>query len=389
MRSKRPRFPWRDLLRFAGPTFVGGIVVGVMLAGFRWHPKLIVHSGFIALSCFTCAIVLGWLAEPWLGQRGWLRGLVYFIGSQIGWPLALLIGAPLFWGAPLKMFTLSRAGWIAVVLAGVIGATAGVAVYTFELMKERLERSIAQLKEREFAEKELALARELQARMLPAPEVHGDGWTISGRNIPARYVAGDFYDIFRFPDGTVGVAIADVAGKGLAASLIMASVKSVLPLLVTSEGVGAMMMSLNAKLVGELTKREFVAIALLRFDAATGEVELANAGLPDPYLVRAGNVEPIVVGGPRLPAGLRAGLQYETTRLTLGEGQSIVLLSDGLPEAVVGDEPLGYDRLATILEESAIEGVDAVLRRVGAAAVADDDQTLVMLSRRARTALVA
>ncbi|MFZ2489985.1 MAG: hypothetical protein WA208_00735, partial [Thermoanaerobaculia bacterium] len=157
MRAPRPPFPWSELVRFAPITFGGGLVVGGILARFQWKPQLILHSGFIALSCFAWALLLGWLFEPWIGTRGWLRGLVYFAGSQIGWPLALFLGLPLFWGQPLQAVTMSRAGWVAVLLAGGLGAAAGVAMYAFELMKERLEKSIAQLKEREFAEKELEL----------------------------------------------------------------------------------------------------------------------------------------------------------------------------------------------------------------------------------------
>ncbi|MFZ2492444.1 MAG: PP2C family protein-serine/threonine phosphatase, partial [Thermoanaerobaculia bacterium] len=193
-----------------------------------------------------------------------------------------------------------------------------------------------------------------------------------------------FWDILRFPDGSIGVAVADVAGKGLAASLIMASVKSALPLLGFADGIAGIMATLNRKLHAELGKREFVAIALLRYDPGTGEAELANAGLPDPYLVSTTGVEPVVVGGPRLPVGMRADLNYETVKFSLREGESVVMLTDGLPEALAGGEPLGYDRLAAILAETARDGVDAILGGVNAVATADDDQTVVALSRVGR-----
>ena len=80
-------------------------------------------------------------------------------------------------------------------------------------------------------------------------------------------MAGDFYDIVRLDDGTIVIVVADVAGKGVGASLIMASVKAVLPF-VAREGAQRAMSMLNAKLVNELGKREFVALAYARFNPA-------------------------------------------------------------------------------------------------------------------------
>ena len=88
----------------------------------------------------------------------------------------------------------------------------------------------------------------------------------------------------RLDDGSVMVVVADVAGKGVAASLIMSSVKAVLPFIARG-GVGEMMQTLNRKLVQELGDREFVALVCARFHPATGAVEVANAGCPDPYIV--------------------------------------------------------------------------------------------------------
>lgn len=377
----RQPFPWRDLARFAPFVLAGGVVVGLLLGGFQWRTQVIALSTWIAFLCFFFAFLFGWLADPRIGDRTWLRVLVYFAGSQVGWPIGLVTGVYLFFGERLTSWNLSRNAWIAVLGAGVVGALAGAAIYTFDLMKSRLARSIEQLKEREWTEKELTLAREFQARMLPDPEIVADGYRIESRNVPARYVAGDFYDVFHFRDGSVGIAVADVAGKGLAASLIMASVKSVLPLLERDGGVQAMMVALNTKLKVELSSREFVAMALARYEPATGQMEIANAGLPDPYLFRDGTVSAISVSGTRLPLGLRKVATWESSVVELSKGDSVLFLTDGLPEAVVSEgEPLGYERLQSLLE-SDDRTVDAILRRVAAEATADDDQTVLMLTR--------
>jgi sigma-B regulation protein RsbU (phosphoserine phosphatase) len=307
---------------------------------------------------------------------------VYFVASQIGWPLGLFLGMPLIWGKWPTSIRLSRAAWIVVIAAGTIGTLAGIAIVAFDKMKNKLRISIEQLKESEFAEKELGLARELQSRMLPPAEISADGYRVTSRNFAARYVAGDFYDVFQHADGAVGIAIADVAGKGLAASLIMASVKSVLPLLAMSRTVGEALQALNEKLVGELSKREFVALALAKYEPSTGRVSIANAGLPDPYVFRNGTIEALPVGGTRLPLGLRRGLTYDQVEIELNHGDSVLFLSDGLPEASMPNgEPLGYDALATIIE-SAGPDIDRILERVNAVATRDDDQTIVLLQRR-------
>jgi hypothetical protein len=379
--AARPPFPWRRVVRFSPYVVGGGLAVGMLMNGLKWNPRVLVLSAYIAILCFFFAFLFGWLADRWIGERTWLRIAVYFAGSQVGWPIGVFTGIYLLWGERLGISMLSRNTWIVVVATGVLGAFAGAALYAFELIKERLARSIVQLKEREWTEKELTLAREFQARMMPDPEIVAAGYRIDARNVPAHYVAGDFYDVFHFRDGTVGIAVADVAGKGLAASLIMASVKSVLPLLEGDGGVPGMIAALNAKLAGELSKREFVAMTLARYEPATGRLEFANAGLPDPYHMRDGSVSAISVDGPRLPLGIRRKVEWETVVVELRDGESVLFLTDGVPEAVVSEgEPLGYERLQALLE-SGHRDVDDILRSVAALATADDDQTLLMLTR--------
>src|SRR5207244_5080339 len=170
------------------------------------------------------------------------------------------------------------------------------------------------IRETAWAERELEMARAIQERLLPPSHFEGDGLSIAARNLPASFVAGDFYDFVRNDDGAVTIVVADVAGKGMGASLIMASVKAVLPF-VAREPLAEAMRLLNRKLVAELGRREFVALVCARYAARS--LEVANAGCPDPYLVRGGNAEAIVVPGERLPLGLRESARYETTTVRL------------------------------------------------------------------------
>gem|GEM_PF-1043725 len=236
-------------------------------------------------------------------------------------------------------------------MTAALAVTFGLAFYSFDVIRARLEASVARLKEVEFAEKELRLARELQGRLLPPPEIAGEGYRVAARNLPARLVAGDFYDSFLLPDGAVGVAVGDVAGKGMAAALIMASVKAMLPLVAAERSAAATLREVNRRLAAELPGREFVALALARFDPAGGRLELANAGLPDPYVLAPGQPPaPLVVPGPRLPLGVRHDVEYRSLALRLAPGERVLLFTDGLAEApAAGGEPLGYGALAALL----------------------------------------
>jgi serine phosphatase RsbU (regulator of sigma subunit) len=251
-------------------------------------------------------------------------------------------------------------------------------------------RAVRARREQELAERELELARSIQRRLLPPADVGGHGYRVAARNLPARFVAGDFYDVFKLAGGKLALVVADVAGKGIGASLITASVKAMTPLIAERHSVTETLELLNDKLCAELTAREFVALSLALYDPVGGSLELANSGLPDPYLMRPGcPPEMIDVPGPRLPLGIRRDIRYLSRTLRLEQGERFLLLTDGLPEArTTAGEPLGYDRLAHLLDDDGRttapgDWLDGVLDRVRHATtgVADDDLTAVVLQR--------
>ena len=273
---------------------------------------------------------------------------LYFVGGTIGF----LAATGLLRAAGLMPFTLSAGDLrLSLAISGGVSIFIGLLFYSFHVLKDRLETSVARIKEQEFAEKELELARSIQSRLLPPEELSGAGYRVAARNLPARFVAGDFYDVFRLSDGSLGVSVADVSGKGIGASLIMASVKAVLPLIAEGRGAAATLTELNRRLSRDLAPREFVAMAYARFDPAGGGLEIANAGLPDPYLLEPGvAVETLWVPGPRLPLGARAEIEYRSLAVRLPPGARLLLLTDGLPEATTAaGDPLGYDALAGLV----------------------------------------
>ena len=308
------------------------------------------------------------------------KSLLFIAGGTGGWIAGMLLGAKLL-GVGMPPSVLVRGqGLIMLSLVGGIAVAVGLAFYAYELLQRRLERTIEQLKEAEWAEKELELARSIQTRLLPPPEIEGDGFTISARNLAARFVAGDFYDVVRLDDGSVVIVVADVAGKGLGASLIMASVKAVLPF-VAREGAQRAMAMLNEKLVGELGRREFVALVYARLQPHDGSLEVLNAGFPEPYIAGPDGVRALTSAGERLPLGIRAGVTYDSLRTTLARGERLVFVSDGIPEAPIDGEPIGYERIAEMLRDA--HTVDAFLDAVRARvdATLADDWTAVMVQR--------
>jgi sigma-B regulation protein RsbU (phosphoserine phosphatase) len=204
-------------------------------------------------------------------------------------------------------------------------------------------------------------------------------------------VAGDFYDVLRRADGSVDVVVADVAGKGFAASLIMASVKAMLPFVTAEGGVAESLADLNRRLALELGRGEFVALTLARYRPAERLVEIANAGAPDPYLVRPGQPpQPLSVPGPRLPLGARPEVAYASRTVEVADDGRLLLLTDGLPEARdAAGEPLGYQALESMLGQGPSAGspsswlsslFDDVQKRTGR--VPEDDWTAAMLVPR-------
>ena len=282
---------------------------------------------------------------------------------------------------------------IVVTLGVLLYTLAAASSYLYLAARDTLaaERNAVDAEQRrQLADQELALARALQHRLLPEPRFEGDRLRLAARNLAARGVAGDFYDYHDLEDGQLRLAVADVAGKGMAASLIMATVKAILPMIGADRSLVDTLGELNRRLAGGLEKREFVALALAQFEPDTGRVELVNAGLPDAYVLRrGGGVETVAVPQPRLPLGIRAEVGYHSVELALEPGDRLLLLTDGLPEAPVAEgEPLGYERLEALFDHHcAAPGawLDRLLERlqVEAAATQDDDWTALLLERSA------
>lgn len=352
----------------------------------KWQIALFgaVTGGLIGLPFILVETLFGDLLDGLHSRyRGVARGLAYLLAGLIGFGLGFPIGGLLIYQ---KIIPVPFSGGL---LVGAVAATGvGFLIYAYQAMKRRLEVSLERIKEQELAEKELEIARAIQQRLLPESEIEGEGYSIAARNIAARYVAGDFYDVFHLPDGSVCVAVADVAGKGMGASLIMSTAKAMLPLIASDRTVSETLTELNGRLKNDLGRREFVALALARFHPESGELEIGNAGVPNPFLVENGTVREVDVEGPRVPLGMMRDVGYTSFRTSLERGDRILLFTDGLPEMPCGgEEQLGYDALEQLVRQTSGETaggwLDALMSSVERSGTGlDDDCTALVLERK-------
>ncbi|MFL6237471.1 MAG: PP2C family protein-serine/threonine phosphatase [Thermoanaerobaculia bacterium] len=395
--ATHPPSPWREQLSGLILGAAIGFGVGVLLSfgnrpGERWIS--LAFGALVGAWISLVARFLEWLLrarlEPLTGARRTLAyTILFFVSGAVAWTLTTVLVNAVF---GLHLPLLAHLNLLSIGITVGLAIVFGLTVASFERMKGRLAESVARLKEVEFAERELQLARDLQSRLLPPPEIAGEGYRVAARNLAARVVAGDFYDVFRLADGAAGLTVADVAGKGMAASLIMASAKARLPLLAADRPAEETLRELNRALAAELSPREFVALAFVRYDPERGTATLVNAGLPDPYLLRTGEPPlPLAVPGPRLPLGARREVAYQSLEVPLQPGDRILMLTDGLAEApTAAGEPLGYPALADLLASlpdapTPLAWIDALLDRVRSATQPslEDDWTALLLERTA------
>jgi hypothetical protein len=355
-------------------------------------PELAV-SALVGACIYLVAHLLLRLSRPWIDRLSGVRSRVvlaalFFISGVCGWWLAVLLVPVLSVGH----WRFGVSGWGFVLgFDGGLGVVLGLSLYSYEVLRNRLASSIERIHQQEVAERELETARAIQKRLLPPMPVEGPGYRLAARNLPARYVAGDFYDLCPGEEGAVGLVVADVAGKGMGASLVMASVKTMVSFVAPGRSPAEVLTELNRNLAAELGPRDFVALCFVRYHPSTGDFELANAGLPDPYLLAPGgsprSPRALPVPGPRLPLGMRSGLAYESLAGRLELGERLLVLSDGLPEALTAEgEPLGYERLEDLLdlaEESPERWLDLLVERIEALTgePRQDDWTALVLER--------
>lgn len=235
---------------------------------------------------------------------------------------------------------------------------------------------------------EMEVAHEIQTSLMPPNNFTSGNWTLSARSLPARNVGGDFYEYVYHPslEKTIsGIAIGDVAGKGIPAALQMAVVRTLFRVearrrIFPSQTLYSVNMALQAeRSFGMVT----MCYAMLDLDSNT--LHLANAGHNYPLLLTEGTLEEI--GLPGLPLGIDDSIEYDEDRVKIEPGSSVIFYTDGVPEALDRDGNLfTFERFKEGIERhrqlDAEEMVAALLAEIAVftqGAVQSDDITIMVL----------
>jgi sigma-B regulation protein RsbU (phosphoserine phosphatase) len=241
--------------------------------------------------------------------------------------------------------------------------------------------------ERRALERDLELAIQIQSSLLPQRQFQAGEWETWYHYDPAGPVSGDYCDLM--PAGAAGLFFftGDVAGKGVAASLLMSHLHAIFRSLVQFGLSVEEMIGRANRVFCESTGAAEYATLLCGRAGADGAVEVANAGHCPPLWIRRGGVEPLEATG--VPMGMFCSVQYPARRVTLDPGDSLVLYTDGLTEARdASDCEYGQQRLAGVLArchglpaQAVAERALADLRRFLSGSRPTDDLTVMVVHR--------
>ncbi len=240
---------------------------------------------------------------------------------------------------------------------------------------------------------ELRRAATMQQNLLPPEPVREGRVEAAGRNIPSFDVGGDYFDFIPAENGCLVVGLGDVAGKGMAAAMLMMNLQATVRAQVeTGRPLADVMARLNRSIHQNVRGERFVTLFLTRIDTASGAMSYVNGGHNPPYVVRAsGDLETLAAGG--LLLGMFPEAEYEEGTLDLGPGDLVVVYSDGVTEARAPAPPgeeygeeFGEERLIEFLRagrsltpEALVEKLIARVREFSGGTQLADDVTVAAI----------
>ena len=242
---------------------------------------------------------------------------------------------------------------------------------------------------RDRLERELRLAAEIQRGLLPRDCPSCGDFDIAAASSPSLHVGGDYYDFIALPDGRLGATVADVAGKGVSASLLMASLRAALQ----SEarpGVSPAELArkLNDFIFRSSAPNVFITFFYGELDPAGGDFRYVNAGHNPPILLSVKG-DPRPLEGTGMALGMLAGREYGEGLIAFAPGDVLVMFTDGISESrdQAGEE-FGSDRLVAAVRGAAEKSAGEILKAVFGALKEytgggdpEDDRTLVVIKR--------
>jgi len=272
--------------------------------------------------------------------------------------LHVLVITPLMLGLSEEIRQILRTVMLPMLLVN----CAGIALFFFilhNLNRERLNEA-----ERHRIDNELRIAHDIQMGMLPAPSRTGDPrFAVHAVLKPAKEVGGDLYHFFAKDKDRICLAVGDVSGKGISASLHMATTQKLLKALALSgEEPAELLDRLNRELCDGNESMMFVTLFVAFIHLESGKTVFGNGGHNPPYLVRRGVVSRLVLE-PGLALGVREKAVYTNQRLCLEPGDTLFLYTDGVTEAMNGQkEFFGDKRLKTALSRLQDQEPEAICR---------------------------
>jgi phosphoserine phosphatase RsbU/P len=248
----------------------------------------------------------------------------------------------------------------------------------------RLYEEIARQEQR--LERDLALARELQFRLLPPSHPKMNNLEVEAKFVPARAIGGDLYDFVPYSLSRLGIAIGDVSGKGAPAAIYAALVSGILRSHAPIEpGPAEMLSAVNLSLAERRIDAQFVSIIYAVWDDERRTLLVANSGLPRPIYSHDGKIEIIEATG--LPLGLFDEADYDEFTFRAKPGDMFVFFSDGIIDARNRDgESFGRTRVEKLVAGCAAQTPQCVVNNIfqavtdhAAGVETFDDQTVVAI----------
>lgn len=270
---------------------------------------------------------------------------------------------------------------------------------SFNTMTENLERLLAVAKEKERLQAEIEIAREVQEQLYPkiAPTLRT--LQITGRCQPARMVSGDYYDYQLIGAHQLALAIGDVAGKGISAALLMATIQAAMRMELRSSidspaplnglrlSTARMVSELNKQLHATTSPEKFATFCFAVYDEETGDFTYTNAGHLPPILIRHGEAHRLDING--TVVGAFPMSRYEESKMRLEIGDLLVCFTDGItePENEYG-EMFGEDRLIEVVSKNSdqdegriIDAVMLAVRQWTGPVEQPDDMTILLVRK--------
>lgn len=261
----------------------------------------------------------------------------------------------------------------------VLANQAAIALENARLYRESLEK--------QRMEEELDLAKEIQNHLLPSHRPYDERFELAGYNLPSKEVGGDYYDFIPLDDQCLGIAIGDISGKGIPAAILMSNLQAALRISAARvSSTKDVIRQVNSHITRTTTAEKFATFFYGVLNCRDLTLEYTNAGHNYPILHRKGKDHALLREG-GIIIGVMEGASYESRMIRLNSGDSLILYTDGITEALdSADEEFGENRLLEAINRSSHQSAQYMLDHILESVIdfthgylQSDDLTLVVL----------